>query len=267
MSGKDRQKEPGEIPKIIHFCWLSGDKIPNDYQKFVEEWKTKLSDYQFIFWTTANFDITKIAWTKQAYELKRYAFVADYIRLWAVYNYGGFYLDMDVEVIKNFNDLLNHNQVFAFENFKKNSIEAGVFGAAKQNQFVKNCMSWYEKQETYYPRIAPEIWYQVYRKNNFTFEILDWKYFTAKNVATGQIELDESSYTIHHFNSNWSSPVARRARVWKQKIRNSLGVNSLLSKTLTFFITLFFSIPAEIIDEGLVKVTKKYLQRLRKTSK
>ncbi len=72
----------------------------------MKSWKEKLYDYEFILWDLNRFDLNRSLWVKQAFEAKKYAFAADYIRLYALYNYGGIYMDMDVEVIKSFNDLL-----------------------------------------------------------------------------------------------------------------------------------------------------------------
>ena len=53
---------------------------------------------------------------KEAYESKKWGFVPDYARLDIVYNYGGIYLDTDVELIKSFDDLLEQEAFIGFEN-------------------------------------------------------------------------------------------------------------------------------------------------------
>ena len=88
------------IPKIIHFCWLSNDEYPELIKKCMATWKTKLPDYEFVLWDAKKFDLESTLWTKQAFETKKYAFASDYIRLYAVYTYGGIYLDTDAEVVK-----------------------------------------------------------------------------------------------------------------------------------------------------------------------
>ncbi|GHU16310.1 hypothetical protein FACS1894163_05440 [Spirochaetia bacterium] len=70
------------IPKIIHYCWLSGGPIPEAYQRCMDTWKTKLPDYQFVLWNTQNFDINAASWTKQSFDAGLYAFASDYIRLY-----------------------------------------------------------------------------------------------------------------------------------------------------------------------------------------
>jgi mannosyltransferase OCH1-like enzyme len=82
------------IPKIIHYCWVSEtipDTIPEEFLKYIKTWK-KLSDYTFMLWNFNRFDINSSIWVKEAWEAKKYAFVADYIRLYAVYHFGGIYL-------------------------------------------------------------------------------------------------------------------------------------------------------------------------------
>ena len=109
------------IPKIIHLCWLSGDPYPTEIKKCLDTWKKYLPNYEIWVWDTKRFDINSTIWTKQAFEANKYAFAADYIRLFALYNYGGIYLDSDVLVYKSFDPLLNlpyfigHDQICAFE--------------------------------------------------------------------------------------------------------------------------------------------------------
>ena len=74
------------IPKIIHYCWLSGDPIPSSMQQYMHTWKEKLIGYEFILWDKSRFDIHSVKWVEQAYEERKYAFAADYIRICALYN-------------------------------------------------------------------------------------------------------------------------------------------------------------------------------------
>ncbi len=89
------------IPKIIHYCWLSDDPVPEALQKYMKSWEEKLPDYEFMLWNFDCFDKASSLWVSQAFDNKKYAFAVDYIRLFAVYNHGGIYMDMDIEVLKN----------------------------------------------------------------------------------------------------------------------------------------------------------------------
>jgi mannosyltransferase OCH1-like enzyme len=77
------------IPKIIHYCWLSNDPLPKDIQEYIDSWKEKLPEYQIMKWDFSIFDKSSSKWVEQAFDEKKYAFASDFIRLYAVYNYGG----------------------------------------------------------------------------------------------------------------------------------------------------------------------------------
>ena len=94
------------IPKVIHYCWLSGDPYPSLIKECLETWKKYLGDYEIWLWDRERFDIESTVWTKEAFECKKYAFAADYIRLYALCNYGEIYLDYDVTVYKSLDDIL-----------------------------------------------------------------------------------------------------------------------------------------------------------------
>ncbi len=107
------------IPKIIHFCWLSDEPYPESIQKCMNSWKEKLPDYEIWKWDFKRFPKGSAKWVDQAFEKRKYAFAADYIRLYALSNYGGIYLDSDVEVLKSFDDLLHLPYFIGMENTPK----------------------------------------------------------------------------------------------------------------------------------------------------
>ena len=130
------------IPKIIHLCWLSGDPYPPKIAKCLETWKKHLSDYEVILWDTNRFDLNSSIWVRQAFEKKKYAFAADYIRFYALYHFGGIYLDSDVEVLRSFNDLLDLPYFMGVE--KAQTPEAAIIGAEKGCDWIKMCLDYYQ---------------------------------------------------------------------------------------------------------------------------
>ena len=103
------------IPKKIHYCWLSNDPFPRKIRKCMDTWRKMLPDYEFKLWNTHNFDINSVPFVKQAYEQRKWAFAADYIRMYALYHEGGVYLDSDVKVLKPLDSLLNHGFMSSLE--------------------------------------------------------------------------------------------------------------------------------------------------------
>ena len=100
------------IPKIIHYCWLSKDKKPDNVKKCIDSWHRYLPDYDFRLWDITSFDFDSIPFTKDALANKKWAFVSDYIRLYALYNFGGIYLDSDVQVWDSIDDLRDNRFFF-----------------------------------------------------------------------------------------------------------------------------------------------------------
>ena len=86
-----------QIPKIIHYCWFGGNPLPEITKLCLESWRTLLPDYEIVCWSEENFDVSLIPFVQEAYEAKKWAFVSDYARLFALYQYGGIYLDTDEE--------------------------------------------------------------------------------------------------------------------------------------------------------------------------
>ena len=119
------------IPKIIHYCWFGGTEIPEADQKCMASWRKYCPDYTIMRWDESNYDYTKNQYMREAYEAKKWGFVPDFARLDIVYTYGGIYLDTDVEIIRNIDDLLVNSAYMGFESGGA-AVNPGLgFGAEK----------------------------------------------------------------------------------------------------------------------------------------
>ena len=81
------------IPKIIHYCWFGNNDKPDKIKSYINSWKIHMPDFEVIEWNESNFDVNKLEYTKEAYNMKKYAFVSDVARIEALYKYGGIYFD------------------------------------------------------------------------------------------------------------------------------------------------------------------------------
>jgi len=127
------------IPKIIHYCWFGNNELTQSALDCINSWKKYCPDYTIIRWDETNFDVNKYVFTKEAYEMKKWAFVSDVARLDIIYNNGGIYLDTDVELIRNIDSLLKDELFIGFEN--KEYVANGLgFGAVKGNEIIKFCL-------------------------------------------------------------------------------------------------------------------------------
>ena len=132
------------IPKIIHYCWFGSDTIPKKAQKCIESWKKFCPEYKIVCWNEKNFDISSNRYVKEAYELGKWAFVSDYVRLKAIYEHGGIYLDTDVELIKPLDALLEGEGYMGFD--EKGIVATGLgFAATPKHELIKNMLSDYDE--------------------------------------------------------------------------------------------------------------------------
>lgn len=136
------------ISKIIHYCWFGDAEYSQIQEMCFATWKKHLPDYEFVLWNESNSDMQH-PFVKFAYENKKYAFVADYVRLKAIYDFGGIYLDTDMYLLKNFDNLLNDSFFIGAQD--KDLISAGIFGGEKGHVYIKECLRYYED-------IQPQEW-------------------------------------------------------------------------------------------------------------
>ena len=103
------------IPKKIHYCWFSGNKMPKEFEAYIASWKKNCPDYEIIRWDETNYDVSRNTYMKDAYKEKRWGFVPDYARFDIIYQEGGIYLDTDVELLKSLDPLLDNPCFLGFE--------------------------------------------------------------------------------------------------------------------------------------------------------
>lgn len=219
------------IPKIIHYCWLSTETIPEKIQKCIDSWSKYLPEYHIKLWNHEKFPRGRSKWVDQAFDHKKYAFAADYIRCYALYHEGGIYLDSDVEVIKSFNELLTLPYFISLDS--AGFLESAVMGFEKGNPIFKEALHYYDtnnfvtngkmnlktmplvlqdsvkinKEIKVFDKPITEWW-----EDEEIFCVLTNNYFSPKSYLTGEIDRDAHTYTVHHFAGSWQPK-------WKLKIK------------------------------------------------
>ncbi len=208
------------IPKIIHLCWLSGDPYPDDIVRCLATWSEHLPDYEIRIWTHADLEVLNSTWATQAYNEKKHAFAADYIRLYALYNYGGIYLDSDVYVYKSFDPFLTL-PYFIGEDYI-HQFEPAIIGAEKGQRWLKLCLDYYEQKSfikndgsfdtlplpgVFHICLKGKIKFNIisdisgFDFKNDTLNVFDFRFFNSRN----QIEIVETpkSYCSHMYAGSW----------------------------------------------------------------
>ncbi len=140
----DMSEDKGQyIPKIIHFIWFGGNPYTKIVNLCISSWKQFCPDYEIKLWNEDTFDINSNLYVKEAYEARKWAFVSDYVRLYALYTYGGVYIDSDVELLKELDPLLKgEHAVTGYED--KLWIPAAIMAAEKGNEWIKLLLDYYQ---------------------------------------------------------------------------------------------------------------------------
>ena len=210
------------IPKVIHYCWLSGDPIPEKLQRCMDSWKKFLPDYEFVLWDLERFDIKTSQWVKEAFEARKYAFAADYIRLYAVYNYGGIYMDLGSELIRDIDDLTSLYECISAIEKSTCTVNSGLLLACKEHDsFVGEMLNRYDDLQ-YVNSDSFRISHTV---NEMFTELLEEKGFERRDktqyidkwiilssdyfnpvYGVGGYHIKKNTYSIHRYTASWREP-------------------------------------------------------------
>ena len=222
------------IPKIIHYCWFGRGEMPALALKCIESWKHMLPEYEIKEWNEDNFDLDMFPYTREAYDNRKFAFVTDVVRLYAMYTEGGVYMDTDVEVIKSLDPFLHHTAFSGFESDK--DIPTGIMASEKGGRWAKENLDYYKNRHfvladgsldlTTNVEIITSLMlpYGLKRENSYqdfeeyvTFYPKD--YFCPINHEGLKMEKTENTVCIHYFAGSWQDVKIRR----KKKLARLLG--------------------------------------------
>ena len=214
MSTSEYTNTERNIPKTLHYCWFSGNTIPDEYKRYLETWKEKCPDYEIIQWNSDNFNVNENRFSREAYATKKWAFVTDYARLKILYEHGGIYLDSDVEVLKKFDNLLSNKFFMGFETDK--TLATCVIGAEPHNKIIEELLKYYDSakflnedgtlNQTTNVKIITKIINESYSKideKNKLKRIDNNAVLYPRDYFSGSINLTENTYCIHHFGESW----------------------------------------------------------------
>lgn len=214
------------IPQTIHYCWFGGGAIPDQYKEWMQSWKKFCPDYEIVEWNENNYDVHKNQYISDAYKAKKWAFVSDYARLDIIYENGGIYLDTDVELVKNLDELLYAKGFMAFE--LDHWVATGLgFGAVEHLPIIKEMRDVYD-DVGFVDFVDPQDFLEKYRagqvkyctdyqtgvlskygleRDSFKFQqVADLQIYPVPvlcGLVGSQLVLGDNTYSIHHYAASW----------------------------------------------------------------
>ena len=205
------------IPKIIHYCWFGNNEKPELVKMCIESWKKHLPDYEIREWNNEDLKNCSVQYVQEAIKEKKWAFVSDYFRLYALYNYGGIYLDLDNEILKSLNQFLNLDFFTGYEEYKGVvSPFTAVVAAKKKNHIIKNLLDEYDKISLYNEFGEIDLTTNTKRVEKYfmekygilpPFKPADTTILEENSIiypANYFCKYDaDTSFAVHHFNGSW----------------------------------------------------------------
>lgn len=239
------------IPKIIHYCWFGGKPKPQLAQKCIESWKKFCPDYQIIEWNEENYDVNSAPlFVREAIKAQKWAFATDFIRLKVIYEYGGIYLDTDVELIKSLDSLLDNKIYFGFERLPRIATGLG-FGAEKGLELLCEFMQTYENRSFISPDGKRDMTWNTINETNVLIKhglntdgseqllegyihILPWEYLCPLNQEETHPRLTEKTISIHWYASSWwdTAQFRKFGPKWYKRIMYVLRLPNRIGKKL-----------------------------------
>lgn len=239
------------IPKIIHYCWFGGGKIPELEQKGMASWHEYMPYWQIMRWDETNFDIAAAPlYVRQAYEARKFAFVSDYVRLWALEKFGGVYVDTDVKVLKSYEPLLNDTAFIGLEESKAHLPGTCVMGSEAHCKWVKDMLALYDGIEfvrqdgssdltTNVERMGvvmmkelmnegindDKYWKHVQYIEEWGLRVYTHDYFSPI-TSTRVMRKTKNTYSIHYFAESWRD--GKKKRGWREWTITREIVNALV---------------------------------------
>ena len=224
-----QEENKAKIPKILHYIWLGNNPEPKILEKCKKSWKKFCPDYEIKRWDESNLNIDINSYCRQAYDNKKYAFASDVLRFDVLYNNGGIYLDVDVELLKNLDEFLSNDAFCGFE--LKNLINPGlIYGCKKNDKNVKNLIDIYNKEafvidnklnlKTVCERTTQYFLDRGLKCNDEiesvgSTTIYPVRYFNPTNLSTQKVNIKKETALIHHYSASWYTPKMKFKRFIK----------------------------------------------------
>lgn len=213
------------IPKILHYVWLGGNPLTPLAEECLMSWRATMPDWEIMRWDETNFDIAAAPlYVRQAYEARKYAFVSDYVRLWALEQYGGVYVDTDVKVLKPYEPLLNDTAFIGLEESKAHLPGTCVMGCEPHCKWVRDMLALYDNIEFVKPDGSLDLttnvdrmgvammhhglkleggkWKDVQYLEEWGLRVYTYDYFSPI-TSTRVMRKTKNTYSIHYFAESW----------------------------------------------------------------
>lgn len=211
------------MEKYIHYCWFGGKEKEAEILSYIDSWKKNFPTYKIVEWNEQLIDINLLGnkFVEEAYLDKNWAFVSDYVRLYALLNYGGIYLDTDVEVIKDFSSFTENNKFDCILGFEDPiTVGTAIIIAKKKSKLIEEMFLRYSNKSykikgkvdktanvSMITSICNDLGLELNGKEQLIkndVKVYPTDYFYVKSYITNKFEFTENTHSVHHFRGSWT---------------------------------------------------------------
>lgn len=212
------------IPKIIHYVWVGENPKSEIILKCIDSWKKYCPDYKIIEWNNTSLENINNLYIQQAFECKKWAFVSDYLRLYALKNFGGFYFDTDLEITQSLDEFLDKKFISGYEKYNNKVFPiTALMGCEINNTIISDLLDKYQDipfitngqmdMTTNTSRISKYFEKKFnlnkpYNANEKTILDKDCIIYPSYYFCTK--EENKTNYSIHHYNGSWKDGYTRK---------------------------------------------------------
>ena len=228
------------IPKIIHLCWFGKSPKSDLIKRCILSWEKYCPDYTIIEWNEETFDVESHPFSSRMYKERRFAFVADYVRLFALEKHGGIYFDTDMLLVQKIDSLLGTSLLLGKESEK--FISCGMIGAIPHHPFIEAMKKEYDTlrelkpnpviMTALYEKMRPEHATVLQPQAFYPFDAHDIKKYHGQDLGS-------ETYGVHLWNYSWGHPLNKffkKTGIHRigTKVAELLGIKKILKKLLGF---------------------------------
>lgn len=216
------------IPRVIHYCWFGGGPLSAQAERTLHTWRTREPDYEIRCWNESNFDIERCPFVKGAYAAGKWAFVSDYARFRVLYDFGGVYMDVGSELIRDFDDLVDGYAPFVGIESGSCTANSGLIAVCEPNdELIGKVLEKYESTEfvdtdefcathTVNDMLTDLLIEKGFVRNGSFQQVCGWSFlphdYFDPDYGFGGYSISENTRSIHKGSGSWGSSALKRKR-------------------------------------------------------
>ncbi len=212
------------IPKKIHYVWIGDASLPEPDRAFVEGWRKLHPDWEIRCWGLDDLKGVDNVFIRETLAAKSWVFVSDWLRLHALANEGGFYLDTDVELKGSLEPFRKNDLCLGLN--KNGYPQTAVLGAVPHQPLIEELLAEYSARKfvladgVYDETASNSVYFRMFARHGVKLDKLsqaaDIEVLPGVRIYPAAIlcrpgEDPSINVATHHLKGAWLVPYKRKS--------------------------------------------------------